>query len=380
MSKLWKINKQIEMDANIKSQKVTIAHNKPTIGHEEIKAVVSTLANLELTLGTKVEAFEKDFSKYIGINSVATSSGTSALHLALSAIGISKNDEVILPSYTCIAVALPILYQQAKPILADVKDDYNISVEEIEEKITDRTKAVIVPHMFGYPADLNEIKELCEENGIYLVEDCAQSIGALYDNKKVGGIGDISVFSFYATKMMTTIKGGMVCTNNPDWIQTIKDLRYHDQCRLFEDDDLRIKYSYMMSDIEAVIGIVQLNKLDDFINRRIRIAELYKNGLSDNRVMHPVQSNIKKPVYSRYVIRTPYNPSTIIEKLKENNIICERMHIPPLHRRALLKQFNKGTQFEKTEEIINSAISLPIYPSLSDEDVEHVIDVFNKIV
>jgi len=126
-----------------------IPHNRPTIGAEEIKAVADTFGNLELTTGTKVKEFEKVFSDYIGINSVATSSGTSALHLALIAIGISKNDEVIVPSYTCIAVAFPVLYQQAKPILADVSDDYNISVEDIKRKITDKTKAIIVPHMFG---------------------------------------------------------------------------------------------------------------------------------------------------------------------------------------------------------------------------------------
>ena len=357
----------------------SIPHNKPTLNNEEIKAVVSTLSNLELTLGTKVESFEKDFTKYIGINSVATSSGTSALHLALNAIGISKNDEVILPSYTCIAVALPILYQQAKPILADIKDDYNISVEDIKGKITDRTKAVIVPHMFGYPADINEIKKLCEENSIYLVEDCAQSIGALYHDKKVGTIGGISVFSFYATKMITTIKGGMVCTDNSDWIQTIIDLRYHDQCRLFEDNDPRIKYSYMMSDVEAAIGSVQLKKLDDFIKRRRIIAELYRNGLSDD-VIHPVETDSKKHVYSRYVVRTPHAPSKIIDELREHNIICERMHMPPLQKRILLKKYNENTKFEKTDEIMNSAISLPIYPSLSNEEVERVIDVFNKVL
>lgn len=373
------MNEHIEMNANIKSQKVTIAHNKPTIGYEEIQIVADALSNLELTLGTKVKTFEKDFTKYIGINSVATSSGTSALHLALNALGISTNDEVILPSYTCIAVALPILYQQAKPILADIKDDYNISVEDIKGKITDRTKAVIVPHMFGYPADINEIKKLCEENSIYLVEDCAQSIGALYHNKKVGTIGDISVFSFYATKMITTIKGGMVCTDNSDWVQTIRDLRYHDQCHLFEDNDPRIKYSYMMSDVEAAMGSVQLKKLDDFIKRRRIIAELYRNGLSDD-VIHPVETDSKKHVYSRYVVRTPHAPSKIIDELRGHNIICERMHMPPLHRRALLKKYNENTKFEKTDVIMNSAISLPIYPSLSDDEVDRVIDVFNNVL
>jgi perosamine synthetase len=356
----------------------TIAHNKPSIGAEEIKVAADTIGNLELTVGTKVEEFEKAFSDYIRMNSVATSSGTSALHLALIAIGITKNDGVIMPSYTCIAVALPVLYQQAKPILADVNDDYNISVEDVKRKITNNTKAVIVPHMFGYPADLDEIKEVCKENNIYLVEDCAQAIGARYHDKKVGTIGDISIFSFYATKMMTTIQGGMVCTNNSDWIQMIKDLRYHDQCRSFEDTDPRVKYSYMMSDVGAAIGIIQLKKLDYFIKRRREIASIYREKL-DNKVVHPLESEEKKHVYSRYVIRTPLNPSEIIEKMRAQNITCERMYVPPLHRRVLLEKFNSNARFLKTEAILDSAVSLPVYPSLSDEEVGYVAGVFNEL-
>lgn len=362
---------------HVKFQNKTIYHNKPTISDEEIKAVIDTLWNLELTTGRKVKDFEEAFSKYIGINAVASSSGTSALHLSLIVLGISKNDEIIIPSYTCVAVALPVLYQQAKPILADINDEYNISVEDIKKKITEKTKAVIVPHMFGYPADLDEIKELCEENNIYLVEDCAQSIGAMYRGKKVGCIGDISIFSFYATKMMTTVQGGMICTKNLDWIQIIKNLRYHDQVRSFEDTDPRIKYSYIMSDVSAAMGIIQLKKLDYFIKRRREIATIYRKKL-EREVKHPIESDEKKHVYSRYVIRTPHPPLSIIKKLRKYNIICEMMHNPPLHKRALVKKFNGKQKFLKTEEVINSAISLPIYPSLTDKEITYVADVFNK--
>ena len=365
---------------NTKNQNEVVTHNKPTIGAEEIKAAADTLGNLELTVGTKVKEFEEEFLKYIGTNTIATSSGTSALHLALIALGISKNEEVIIPSYTCIAVALPVLYQQAKPILADVSDDYNISVEDVKKKITNKTKAVIVPHMFGYPADLEEIKELCEKNDIYLVEDCAQSIGATHHGKKVGTIGDISMFSFYATKMMTTIQGGMVCTNNLDWIQVIKDLRYHDQCRSLEDTDVRIKYSYMMSDVGAAIGIIQLKRLDYFIRRRRETASIYREKLDDKIIMHPLESEEKKHVYSRYVIRTSYNPLGIIERMGEQNVTCERMYVPPLHRRMVIRKFNSNARFPKTEAILNSAISLPIYPSLTEEEAVHVADTLSRVI
>lgn len=358
--------------------KKTIPHNKPTISNEEINAVNEVLHNLEMMTGTKVQEFETVFSKYINRESVSTSSGTSALHLALIALGVSKNDEVIIPSYTCIAVALPVLYQQAKPILADVNSDYNISVEDIKKIITKKTKAIIVPHMFGCSGELNEIKELCEENNAYLVEDCAQSMGATYHNKMVGTIGDISIFSFYATKMMTTIQGGMICTNNPHWIRIIKDLRYHDQCRLQEDTDLRIKYSYMLSDVGAAIGIVQLKKINDFIKNRRSIATIYRDKIENRFIQHPIEYDGRKHVYSRYIIRTPVPPSTLVKKLREHNIICERMYIPPLHKRALLKRFNSNSEFLMVDEIVNSAISLPIYPTLSNEEVEYVADILDK--
>lgn len=363
-----------------KSQQKVINHNKPTITQEEMNAVLEALSNLELTIGTKVREFENTFSKYIGIRAISLSSGTSALHLALIALGISKNDEVILPSYTCISVAFPVLYQQAKPVLVDVNDDYNISIEDIKLKITDKTKAIIVPHMFGYPADLKEIKELCREKSIYLVEDCAQSIGALYHSKKVGRFGDVSIFSFYATKMMTTIQGGMVCTENSEWIEMIKDLRYHDQCRSSEDNDLRLKYSYMMSDVGAAIGIVQLRKLENFINRRREIANLYQSILNNNYIQHPVTNIEKNHVYSRYIIKSPYNPDKIIKELQKKGIECARMYIPPLHKRAILKPFNIGVKFPKTDEIVSSTISIPIFPTLTDEEVLYIGRTLNNIM
>ena len=360
-------------------QKNIIPHNKPTIGGEEIEAVVNVLSNLELTMGTKVREFENMFMDYMGINSTAASSGTSALHLALIAIGVSKNDEVIIPSYTCMTVAFPVLYQQAKPILADVNDNYNISLKEIKDKITDNTKAIIVPHMFGYPADIKEIKDICEEKDICLVEDCAQSIGALYDDEKVGTFGDISIFSFYATKMMTTIQGGMVCTNNSNWMQTVEDLRFHDQCRSFDDPDVRLKYNYRMSDVGAAMGIVQLKKLNKFIKRRREIAQIYRENIN-NGVVHPLESSTKRHVYSRYIVKIPCPSFKIIAKMREQNVICEVMHMPPLNRRALLKKFNINIQFPKTEEIINHTVSLPIYPSLKNEDAIYIANTFNKIM
>lgn len=349
-----------------------IPHNRPTIEKEEIDAAVSALSNLELTTGTKVREFEESFSNFIGIDPIATSSGTSALHLALIAMGIARGDEVILPSYTCAAVAYPVLYQQAEPVLVDADHDFNIGLEEIKNSISGKTKAIIVPHMFGYPADIREIREICDKNDIFLVEDCAQSLGAKYDGKMVGSFGDISVFSFYATKIITSIQGGMLCTNNKEWIENIKDIRYHDQmCAL---NDIRMKYSYMMSDINAAIGIEQLKKLDRFIKRRRDIARIYRDEIF--QVEHPVEAAHKKHIYSRYVIKTDLKDK-LIKELEKKNIICRTMHSTPLHKKTQFAIHDK--QFPVTDDIINRSLSLPIYPSIRDEEIQYVSDTFNKI-
>lgn len=349
-----------------------IPHNRPTIGKEEIEAVVKALSDLELTTGAKVREFEERFSEYIGLHSVATSSGTSALHLALIAVGVGRGDEVVLPSYTCAAVAYPVLYQQARPVLVDVNyHDYNIDPDEVKDSISDRTRAVIVPHMFGCPADIQEIKEICDEKGVFLIEDCAQSTGALYNGRKVGSFGDISIFSFYATKMITSIQGGMLCTDNREWIETARSLRYHDQeCPL---DDVRLKYSYMMSDVGAAVGIEQLKKLDVFIKRRREIASVYRDEIKG--VEHPAEEAHKKHVYSRYVVKTE-KKDEVIRKLKEKNIHCTTMHQPPLHRKTI---FNQSRGYPVTDRIINTSISLPIYSALKDEEVIYIADTFNKI-
>ncbi len=354
------------------AEKSIIYHNRPVLGEEEIEAVVDSLRALDLTSGNRIARFEEDFSKFLGIGSVAVSSGTAALHLALDILGISDNDEIILPAYTCVTVPFPILYQRAIPILADVGEDYNVSAKAVAEKITHRTRAVIMPHMFGYPAEVEQIRKVCDDNGLYLIEDCCQTVGATYKGRKVGLFGDISIFSFYATKMFTSIQGGMLCTANEQWLATARDIREPDQYRGIDDEfDDRLKYRYTMSDIEASVGRVQLGKLDNFISRRCAIASIYREVLGDSVVHPPVDVN-RTHVYSRYVVRTSHDPALLIELMKEKGISCSRMHLPPLHRRSILVKYNRIHRFEMTDMIVNSSLSLPIYPSLSDEEARYV--------
>lgn len=358
-----------------KSNKRTIPHNRPTVGEEEIKATEEALSNLELTMGTKVKEFEDDFTKFLGTNAVATSSGTSALHLSLQVLGIQERDQVILPTYTCVSVAYPVLYQRATPVLVDVSTDSNINPEEVQNNINEKTKAVIVPHMFGYPADIKPIEKICRENNISLIEDCAQSIGATYGGEMVGTFGDISIFSFYATKMITSIQGGMVCSKNKGLINDIKQLL---DCEGDPADD-RIKFRYSMSDVNAAVGIAQLKKLNKFITKRREIASIYSEKLGRANLAIPVEEKGRKHVYHRYIVSCNFNPNIIIKKLCDRGIKAAKMHYPPLHRRKLLKDYCNG-DFPVTENLVNTSVSLPIYPSLSEKEAVYVGESFKKIL
>jgi len=351
-----------------------IPHNMPSLGREEMEAVLNCMENLDLTTGTIVEQFEEEFSRYTNLNSAAVSSGTAALHLALVSLNIKRNAEIILPSYTCPSVAMPILYVYGKPIFVDIEKDYNISLKDIESRLTEKTKVVVVPHMFGLPADIGPIRDFCEEKDIFLIEDCAQSLGARYDRKKVGIYGDISIFSFYSAKMITSIKGGMTCSRDRELIENIKELRYID--RPWDLEDKRIRFNYIMSDIEASVGREQLKKLNGFIKRRRWIASIYHENLKN--VILPIEGEGKKHVYSRFVIRSSKSPEDVIREMEKEDITCRRMYVPPLHERRIFK--SKHQKLNNTQMIINSSVSLPIFPGMSEQDVLFVSEKLNEIM
>ncbi len=363
-----------------------IPHNRPNIGEEEKNAVMDCLQKNILTSGEIVAKFEDEFSRYIGMNSTATSSGTHSLHLALLALGINNGDEVILPTFTCPTVALPILYQNAKPNFCDIDKDFNLSVDYLKKTCTDNTKAIIVPHMFGYPAKIKEIKEFCEERSIFLIEDCAQSIGSEYDHKKVGTFGDVSCFSFYATKVISSIKGGMVCTKNNEILDNLNQVIFSDdpsadKLSTLKEDDLNIDckskpmYNYHMSDVEAAVGRVQLNKIDSIISDRRKIAKNYINGLENCDL--PLEDDIRRHIYMRFVIETKKNNQDLVKDLNRRQISSTIIHAPLLHQRNLFRPYAQDQIFPMAESKIKRMLSIPIFPSMSNEQLEYVINNIN---
>lgn len=350
-----------------------IPHSKPTLGEKEEEAIVSVIRSSQITQDRMVERFEQKFADYIGMKfGVAVNCGLSALHLALISLNVGRGDEVIVPSYVCEALLNAVCYLNAKPIVVDVKlEDGNIDPIAIERKISKKTKAIIIPHIFGLPADMDNIMKF----GIPAIEDCAHSIGTIYKGKKVGSLGKISIFSFYATKVLTTGEGGMLLTNDIRIARNVRDLRDYTG-----KDNFRIRYNYKMTDIAAAMGVIQLSKLEMFIGKRQKTARRYNEIFEGNDRLIIPNMNFEtgtKPIFYRYVIRLiNYEVEKVIEKMKKKGIICGRGVLNPLHRLLSLKNKN----FKNTEILWKSLISLPIYPSLTGEDVLYISKSFLNVI
>ena len=347
-----------------KQQHHLIPHSRPTLGPEAAQAVSDAISSGFIAEGSAVEGFEQSFAEYLGIRyAVAVNSGTSALHLALLALEVGPGDEVIIPSYVCSALLNAVNYTGATPVLADIcPGTYNLDATDVKKRINDRTRAIIVPHLFGLAADLNSLSAL----DVPIIEDCAQAVGSEYAQRPVGTFGIAAIFSFYATKMITTGEGGMVVTNSQDIAARIRDLKTYDQ-----RDDYKIRFNYKMTDIQAAMGLGQLQRLDAFIRRRKAIAEHYTRsfkGLDLNLPPHDAGH-----IFFRYVLGLNTNCLPWIQALARQGIGSDRPVYLPLHR----QMHRPGCPV--SEKAWKNSLSLPIYPSLSDEEVTRVIDAVKKI-
>lgn len=349
-----------------------IEHNKPTIEKDDLELVCDVLSSKWIGPGKKVKEFESALARYLSKDghAVAVDSGTSALYLALLVLDVKKGDEVILPTYVCTAVLNAVNYTDATPILADINSyDFNISYEDATKKVNKNTKAIIVPHMYGIPADVDKLLEI----GVPVIEDCAQSIGAKFKNQKVGTFGDLSMFSFYATKLLTTAKGGAVYSKNKKLIDFIDDLVDYD-CR----PTYKIRHNYHLGDFQAALGLSQLKKLDSFIKRRKEIANEYNEIIEKKKNSFVVEiPESKENVWYRYVIISNKDPERIKKEFLKEGIAV----INPLESWELLHNYmhlNKN-DFSNAEQITRKTISVPIYPSLTDGEIEKIKTAIDKI-
>lgn len=343
-----------------------IPHSKPTLGKDDAEAVKKTVLSGHAGMGQKTKEFENALARYVGVKeAAAVSSGTAALHLALLSLGVGRGDEVIMPSFVCPALLDAALYVGAKPVVVDVNEyDCNISAKEARAKTSARTKAIIVPHLFGLPAELDELLEL----GIPVIEDCAHSLGARYKGKRVGSFGEASIYSFYATKMICAGEGGMVASDNLELIERVRDLRDYTGGKSFA-----LRFNYKMSDLNASLGLSQLKKLDSFVRERKRIAALYQKGFSNFPLVLPREFLDREHVFYRYVVRTKY-PEAFRKRMLEKGVACGYGVREPLHNFLSLKP----SHFPASEKLASSVVSIPIYPSLSKQEAREIIEAVEE--
>lgn len=355
---------------------------RPIVGEEEIEAVGEVLRSGMLTQGEKVRLFEEEFSRYLDVgHSIAVSNGTVALDLALKGLGLGPKDEVISPAFTFIATANAVLYQGSKPVFADVDPEtFNIDPDDLLEKITPRTRAVIGVHLYGQPFDLKAVGQICQDHNIALVEDCAQAHGAMFEGKMVGSFGT-GCFSFYPTKNMTTGEGGMITTNDDDLAARLRLLRNHGDTGKY--NHISIGYNYRMTNIQGAMGLGQLKRLEGFIAKRIENADLLNKLIKIKGLTVPHRQDNVRHVYNQYVLLVEEDFPVSREKLMEylqSKGIATAVHYPKaVYEQPIYRELGYGHErCPISEEVSRRVMSLPVHPSLSSADLQYIADTLNN--
>jgi len=365
--------------------------NQPFLGREEIEAVAEVLRDGVLTdksgSGPRVLQFEKEFARYVGSrHAVAVNSGTAALHSALMASEIGRGDEVLLPSFTFSATAGSVMMTGAKPVFVDIDPKtYCLRVDSVEGKVSSRTTAIMPVHLYGLPADMGHIRELARKHNLVIIEDAAQALGAEYQDKKIGAIGDATCFSFYGVKNITTGEGGMVTTNDNELAENLRSIRVHGEDRPYWVS--RLGHNYRMSEIAASIGIVQLKKLPSFLEKRRKNSSYLSTKLSDSKKLDlPVEPEDRKHSWHLYTVRmkgaNAGKRNRVVEKLRAKNIGASVYYETPVHLLPLYRKMGnlyKG-DLRETERAARQVFSLPIHPMVGQDDLDELSSVLEKIL
>jgi dTDP-4-amino-4,6-dideoxygalactose transaminase len=370
----------------MKSWKVLLS--EVDLGDEELEAVRQVLMSKWLSYGIVTEQFERRFSDYLGVkHAIAVASGSAALHLACLAAGVMPGDEVIVPSLTFAATANSVLYCGAKPVFADVTslEDLNISPLSIAERITPRTKAIIVLHYGGYPANMSVIMEIARQHNLTVIEDAAHAPGARYGSKKCGAIGDIGCFSFFANKNLVTGEGGMVVTDRDPWADRMRILRSHGmttlswhryQGRAISYDIEALGYNYRTTDISSAIGSVQLGKLETNNRRRHNLVRQYVEELpSTDGFLIPFRDPEGESSYHLFPILLPksLDRDSFVREMAKNGIQTS-VHYKPIHLLSYYRSRfpRQEAEVATTEEVGRRVVTLPLHPLMSDTDIRLV--------
>ena len=357
---------------------------EPLLSGKELEYVADCLkSNWISSQGKYIQEFEQSFARYCGCQyGISTTSGTTALHLALVSLGIGAGDEVIIPAFTMIATAFAVAYTGATPVLVDAEPEtWNMDTSQIEARTTRRTKAIMPVHIYGHPCDMDPIMEIARKHHLRVIEDAAEAHGAEYKGKKVGGIGHVNCFSFYANKIITTGEGGMVVTNSADIAdraRALKDLAHSREKRFLHTD---IAFNYRMTNLQAAIGLAQFERIDELIERRRSHAYLYNSLLKDiEGIRLPPEREWAKNVYWMYgiLIEDGFGVSRdeLMTRLKDRGVETRAFFIPVHQQPAFLRMdLFQGESYPVAEKISQQGLYLPSGSGLSREQIEYVCQV-----
>ena len=378
-----------------KDSKIKFPAYEPWISGDDKKIINKTLSQSMLTLGPQLEKFEADFCKYSKAKyAIAVSNCTAALHLSLMALGITKDDEVIIPDLTFVADANAVLACNAKPVVADInKENFFFSISNIKKNITKRTKAIIPVHIYGQVCNIDEILDIAKDNNIKVVEDCAHAIGTFHKSKHVGTLGSTGCFSFYPTKNITTAEGGMVTTNSKDIAEKVRQLRSHGMTKSLKSrysseypwvfDIIEPGYNYRLDEIRSALGITQLKRIKKINELRKKASVYYHKNLQNvPGIILPDMVDDKSHSYHLYTIRVtkPFKLSRnkLYKKLKDNGIRTT-VYWMPIHEYAAYHKFSKKSNIVNTTKIYDEILALPLFPNISKKHQDAVIKVIKSV-
>ena len=370
-----------------------IPYGRQTIDEDDINAVVDVLKSDYLTTGPKIAEFEQAVASYTGAQyAVAISNGTSALHAACFAAGIGQGDEVITTPLTFAASANCVLYCGGTPVFADVDPyTYNIDPKDIRKKITDKTKAIIAVHLAGQPCDMDEIHSIAQEHNLIVIEDGAHALGSVYKGKKVGCLSDMTTFSFHPVKPITTGEGGMIMTDNEELYKRLVLFRSHgitrDNSMMTRNEgpwfyqQLDLGYNYRITDIQCALGCSQMRKLDKFLKRRRELVERYNNAFIEcDNIVTPYQLPDTQSGWHLYIVQVKnHDRKQVFETLRDKGIGVNVHYIPVYMHPYYREHGYKDVHCANAEEIYSHIISLPLYPGLTDEQQDYVIDTLKQL-
>jgi len=355
--------------------------NRPQIGEEEVEAVVKVLRSGLLTqglgAGPMVTQFEKNFAKFAAAkHAIAVNTGTAALHSAVVASGVKNGDEVILPSFTFVATAEAVVMAGCKPVFVDIDPEtYNVSPVEIEKAVTRRTKTIVPVDLYGLPADIKPIREIAVKHSLAVVEDAAQAHGATYAGKPAGVFADVACWSLYASKNMTTGEGGVITTGDDEMAETMRLIRTHGEKAKYAS--LMLGYNYRMSEMQAAIGLVQLEKLPAFVaKRRENSGKLNRILAETDKLQLPHEPKGRKHSWYLYTVRlknaTENERNRIVEELRKKDIGAEVYYPYPVHLMPYYRDSFGRRKLPETEKAAKQVFSLPIHPGVTGEQVEYI--------